>query len=166
MIFYLAGLFGALGLYIFSRTEQGQSVIDRATAPRGIRNKNPGNIDWIAAPEKRWRGMVRKETPAEGGRFGVFDTDQNGVRAIGQELLLDERRGVRTVAGLISSWAPPTENNTKAYVAKVLRDIRVSDPDMPIDVHTYLPRLVASIIEHENGSNPYSISDITRWVNS
>ena len=37
----------------------------RFVGVRGIRNNNPGNIDWIAEPAKRWQGMIRKETPAE-----------------------------------------------------------------------------------------------------
>lgn len=135
------------------------------SGPRGIRNNNPGNIDWIENPAKRWRGMVRKETPEEGGRFGVFDTPANGVRAIGGELRVDERRGVRTVAGLIRNWAPSNENNTAAYVGAVARELRV-EPDDEIDVESYLPRLVAAIVRHENGAQPYALDDIQRWVNS
>lgn len=107
----LGALAAAAGLWLWSRTPTGNVVIVDAletllSGPRGIRNNNPGNIDWIENPSKRWRGMIRKETPEEGGRFAVFDSPANGVRAIAQELLLDERRGVRTIAGLISNWAP------------------------------------------------------------
>lgn len=166
----LGALAAAVGLWLWSRTPTGNVVIVDAletllTGPRGIRNNNPGNIDWIENPSKRWRGMVRKETPEEGGRFAVFDTAANGVRAIAQELLLDERRGIRTVAGLISNWAPSSENNTVAYAKAVSSSLGVESTDT-IDVRAYLPRLVAAIIRHENGVQPYSADDLNLWVYS
>ena len=164
------GLAAAAGLFVISKTEKGSAVlaagIDTALRPRGIRNRNPGNIDWIEDPAKRWRGMIRKETPAEGGRFGVFDTDANGVRAIGRELLLDETRGLRTVKRLINSWAPPVENDTSSYVKAVAAALKIDD-DLVIDVHGYLPRLAEAIIRHENaGQCPYTQEQLQRWVYS
>jgi hypothetical protein len=160
---YLLGLAAAVGVLMASKTETGRAALEQLGTPRGIRNRNPGNIDWIANPAKRWRGMVRRETKAEGGRFGVFDTDANGVRAIGQELLLDERRGVRTLEGLISSWAPSSENNTKAYIAALESELHVP-AKLELDVRGYLPRITAGIIRHENGVQPYALSDIAKWV--
>src|SRR5687768_678297 len=62
--------------FIASRTERGRAVaadvvggIVKAVTPRGIRNNNPGNIEWISDLARRWRGMVNKD-----GRYGVFDT--------------------------------------------------------------------------------------------
>lgn len=162
-----------LAAWWWSRTRTGAAVVadvadfvgDIVSGPRGIRNNNPGNIDWIETPSKRWRGMIRKETPAEGGRFAVFDSPANGVRAIAQELLLDERRGIRTIAGLVGNWAPPGENNTPAYVGAVARAAGV-EADDAIDVRSYLPRIVAAIIKHENGVQPYSVDELQQWVNS
>jgi hypothetical protein len=160
-------LAAAAGLFVVSRTDKGRDVIAGAldrSLPRGIRNNNPGNIDWIADPAKRWNGMLRKETAAEGGRFGVFDTAANGVRAIGQEILLDDRRGVRTVKGLISSWAPSNENNTAAYIDAVATSLGIK-AEQTIDVRSYLPRMAKAIIKHENsGQCPYSDEQLQRWV--
>lgn len=167
--FVLLGvLAGVAGLWLWSRTSSGGAVLVdvlelAGNLPRGLRNNNPGNIDWIADPAKRWRGMLRKETPEEGGRFAVFDSPANGVRAIARELQLDERRGVRTVAGLINNWAPSSENNTSSYVRAVARELRV-EPDDSIDVTAYLPRLVAAIVRHENGVQPYSADELEQWV--
>lgn len=159
------GLVGAVALYALSRTAAGAALAADAVGaavsallPRGIRNNNPGNIDWIEDPAKRWNGMIGRD-----GRFGVFDHMSRGVRALGHELDLDGRRGIRTVEGLISSWAPPKENDTAAYIAAVASELKVK-ADQVIDVRSYLPRLAASIIKHENGSNPLSLDDITRWV--
>jgi hypothetical protein len=166
-LWLLGSLAAAAGLFVASRTDKGREVIADAldgSIPRGIRNNNPGNIDWIADPAKRWNGMVRKETPAEGGRFGVFDTAANGVRAIGRELLLDETRGIRTVKGLIASWAPSNENNTAAYIDAVASALSVK-PEQVLDVRSHLPRMAKAIIKHENsGQCPYSDEQLQKWV--
>lgn len=173
-------------LYVLYRTERGESLavdvlagLDVSARPapssapkgpsarrgpaRGIRNNNPGNIDWIANPLKRWRGMIRKETPEEGGRFGVFDTPANGVRAIGKELELEARRGAVTVAQQIAVWAPSNENDTAAYARAVAKALQVR-VDEPIDVRASLPEFVEAIIWHENGAQPYAPADVAKWV--
>ena len=163
----LLALSGLAALYVGGRvTGVNDAALELAAkfvGVRGIRNNNPGCIDWIEDPSKRWQGMVRKETKAEGGRFGVFDHPSNGVRAIGRELLLDERRGVRTVRGLIENWAPPGENNTMAYAKQVAKAVGVA-PEQAIDVKAQLPVIVAAIIRHENGVQPYATADLERWV--
>lgn len=127
--------------------------------PRGIRNRNPGNIRWIADERRRWRGMLRDD----GSGYAVFDTAAHGVRALGKELLLDDKRGIRTVRGLISNWAPATENNTAAYIASVAAALNVG-PDQPIAVAARLAELAAAIIRHENGMQPYAEADLRAWV--
>jgi hypothetical protein len=157
---------GLAALYFGARNAD--AIVETAAkfvGVRGIRNNNPGNIDWITDPAKRWDGMIRKETAAEGGRFGVFVTAQKGVRAIGQELLLDVRRGVRSVRGLIQNWAPPGENNTSAYASAVAKPLGVA-PEQDIDIRAKLPLIVAGIIKHENGVQPYAMADLQRWVYS
>ena len=140
-------------------------------ATLGLRNRNPGNIDWIVNPLQRWRGMI-----ARNGRFGVFDTDANGVRAIGKELERAASRGARTVDHLIGgipqkdgsrydAWAPPQENDTAAYVRNVAKWVGVGANDA-IDIHGLLPELTAAIIRQENGAQPYALDDIARWVYS
>lgn len=49
---------------------------------RGIRNRNPGNIDYN--PRNDWQGQIGKEP---GGRFAIFDTPENGIRALGKLLI-------------------------------------------------------------------------------
>jgi hypothetical protein len=107
--------------------------------------------------------MLRKETAAEGGRFGVFDGPANGVRAIGHELLLDVSRGISSVRGLIDNWAPPGENDTGAYAKAVANAVGVA-PEQRIDVRAQLPQIVAAIIKHENGVQPYPAEDLQKWV--
>lgn len=171
----LSILAGAVGLFLYSRTQRGQvAAVDamefvEVSAQQlwrvslGLRNRNPGNIDFIANPLQRWRGM--KSVPGEGGRFASFDTDANGVRAIAKELELEERRGARTVAEQISVWAPLNENDTAAYARAVAKALGVG-VNAEIRLSDYLPEFVAAIIKHENGVQPYSLQELATWVNS
>lgn len=52
------------------------------STPRGIRNNNPGNIDFNS--RNNWQGQLGVET---GGRFAIFDTPENGIRALGKLLI-------------------------------------------------------------------------------
>lgn len=128
-------------------------------ASRGYRNKNPGNIDWVAT--NRWQGQVGKEpAPAGGGRprFAVFDTHENGIRALALLLTTyQDRHGLRTIRGIVSRWAPGNENDTGAYVAAVARRMGRSAGEV-LDMHRYedVRPLVEAIIRHEIGGNPYA----------
>jgi hypothetical protein len=131
---------------------------------RGIRNNNPGNLDFNAAV--KWQGQTGLETGVPNPRFAVFSDPKWGIRAIARQLLsYQSQHGIRTVRGLINRWAPPGENNTGAYVAAVAAGVGV-DPDAEIDVDTaaVMTPLVKSIILHENGENPYPDSVIAEGV--
>jgi hypothetical protein len=175
---FVLALAGAAGAWLYSRTDRGARVasdaverasnaatavgiaIVRALTPRGIRNNNPGNIRWIDDPVRRWRGMVSQDAAG----YGVFDTAANGVRAIGGELRASMRRGVNSVWGLISEWAPSTENDTVAYASDVAAELGV-DLDEPLGADR-VAELAAAIIKHENGTQPYAPSSIVEWVQS
>ncbi len=92
------------------------------TTPRGIRNRNPGNIDFN--PLNDWVGQLGLEEGVANPRFARFDSPENGIRALGK-LLINYRgkdgmpgvggRGIDTVLETINRWAPSTENDTQAY---------------------------------------------------
>jgi hypothetical protein len=125
--------------------------------PRGVRNRNPGNIDRNAT---KWQGMADDQTSDP--RFVVFKTPQYGIRAIARLMLTYQSQyGLTTIRGIVNRWAPPIENNTSAYVAAVAAGVGVG-PDDPVEVDScevMLP-LVKAIILHENGANPYPDSVI------
>lgn len=73
------------------------------------------------------------------------------------------RRGVNTLSEAISTWAPPSENNTAAYIAAVCKDCGVS-PDAPIALESVMPVLVKAITQHENGEMPLTDEQITRGI--
>jgi hypothetical protein len=119
--------------------------------PRGIRNNNPGNI----RHGDKWQGMRAEQTDPD---FVQFDSPENGIRALAKVLLAyQSKHGLRTVAQIIARWAPPSENNTAAYIAAVARSMRV-DPDKPLVLtdRAALAPLMRAIIAHENGIHPYT----------
>lgn len=141
------------------------------TPSRGVRNNNPGNIDFN--PRNDWQGQLGKET-GPNGRFAVFDTPENGIRALGK-LVINYRgktgepgvghEGIDTVLETIHRWAPPVENDTGSYVASVAKAVGVK-PTEPIDIRNprTLTAMVAAIIQHENGYAPYTSAVIAEGV--
>lgn len=113
---------------------------------RGLRNNNPGNIrdDGTA-----WQG----KTGIDDKSFVIFDSPVNGIRAMVRVLRSYAKRNLDTINEIISQWAPPSENNTAAYIAHVV-DIVGKSAGEKITTADY-PRLVSAIIAHENFVNPY-----------
>ncbi|WP_246506766.1 structural protein [Kistimonas asteriae] len=123
--------------------------------PRGIRNNNPGNI----RHGDNWQGMTDIQTdPA----FVQFVTPEYGIRAMTRIFKSYARRGLVTVEQIVSTWAPDNENDTESYVKHVASVLGLS-PDTPVAEHDY-PALIAVIIKHENGSQPYSRDTIEAGV--
>ena len=85
------------------------------TVPRN----NPGNIRFLFSI--KWKGQVGQD-----GGFCVFDTLQDGARALCIDLLnAQEIHQLESVAEIIPHYAPPNENNTAAYIAAVCKDMSV-----------------------------------------
>jgi len=120
---------------------------------RGLRNNNPGNIRDTGT---NWNGL---DTPRNDGAYLIFKDAKYGIRAMVRILHnYQVNHHLNTVRGIINRWAPTSENNTSAYIQDVADRIAVQ-PDAIIDVDMQMPGLVAAIIHHENGINPYS--DVT-----
>lgn len=123
---------------------------------RGIRNNNPGNIDYNK--NNQWRGQIGIEEGVAKPRFARFDTPENGIRALAKLLLNYQRlHKLNTVREIINRWAPPVENVTSAYVAACARALGVAaDEVINLSDRRLLKLLTVAIIRHENGSQPYS----------
>ncbi|QDY39956.1 structural protein P5 [Pseudomonas putida] len=142
------------------------------TTPRGVRNRNPGNIDYN--PRNAWQGQLGLEEGVAKPRFARFDHPENGIRALGK-LLINYRgkdgmpgvggKGIDTVLETINRWAPSNENDTQAYASAVAKrlGVRTNDPINIKDPAT-LRGMVLSIIIHENGGNPYPSAIIDEGV--
>lgn len=142
------------------------------TATRGVRNNNPGNIDYNKRND--WQGQLGLELGVTKPRFARFDSPENGIRALAK-LLLNYRGkdgepgvgkpGIDTVLEFIHRWAPPGENDTGAYVNSVAQAIGVG-PIEAIDIKDprVLTGMVTAIIKHENGYSPYAATTIAEGV--
>jgi hypothetical protein len=119
-------------------------------APRGIRNNNPGNI----RHGSNWQGMQPTQSDPE---YIQFLDPVSGLRAMARILMNYKRlHGIDTLRGVISRWAPDSENPTAAYIRNM--EIWTGIPaEQPIDLEdaTILSRIIPGIIRQENGSNPY-----------
>ena len=87
--------------------------------PRGLRNNNPLNIRHSA---DQWQGTAATQTDKS---FVQFKSMAYGYRAAWK--ILDtyclrfrRERIVYNVRNIIARWAPPTENDTDAYVRTVV----------------------------------------------
>lgn len=128
---------------------------------RGIRNNNPGNLEF--SKSNPWSGQT-----GDDGRFAKFETPEHGIRALGRNLLSYQRQGIDTVNDIINRWAPPDDNNnTSAYIEAVCAQLGVT-PDQPLDASNpdTLKALCAAIIHHENGSQPYSDQQLSTGVSA
>jgi hypothetical protein len=124
--------------------------------PRGIRNRNPGNI---RKSSDRWKGLA---SPQSDPAFFVFEAPLWGIRAMAVILRNYQRRnGLKFPAQIIGRWAPAGENDTAGYAAAVSKAMGI-DPRAPLDLSngTTLRTLIAAIIRHENGVQPYDLETI------
>ncbi len=113
-------------------------------APLSVRNNNPGNM----------RGAD--------GNFQQFDTPDAGMQAMQKDLSLKISgqspamkakfgEGYQpTLANVISTWAPNSENDTQGYIANVAKDTGLS-PDTVL-TPDHLPALQQAMIKQEGGN--------------
>lgn len=145
-----AGLYLALSS---DEANQGSEI------PRGIRNNNPGNVEKGA----QWQGLA--EDQSQDDRFAVFSDAVWGIRAMAR--ILDTYRqehDLQSVAEIIRRWAPATENNTREYAEHVAERVGVAPSDPLPEDTTTKRRMIAAMIEHENGMQPYPGTLIRRGI--
>ena len=141
-------------------------------AARGLRNNNPGNIDFN--PRNKWQGQLGLELDVPSPRFARFDCPENGIRAMAK-LILNYRGkdgmpglgkpGIDTITEIIHRWAPGVENDTAAYIRAVSQDTGFKpDAALTLADPKVLTPVVYSIIHHENGSNPYDAEVVKEGV--
>ena len=122
---------------------------------RGLRNNNPLNI---RRSTDRWDGAAETQTDKD---FVQFQSMAYGYRAAWRILntyykKLKERKKHFTVENIIHRWAPPTENDTKAYIRTGLTLTSIGGKENllpPSNTAGYakLSRLLAAMTVMENG---------------
>lgn len=144
-----------------SAISQPQSNVARGNVPYGetrnnaigFRNNNPGNL------------RVAANATGKNGGFSTFANDADGRAAMARQLMLYGDRGNNTLDGIIHTYAPQSENNTRAYIDSVSKStgfgaqqrINLHDPDV-------LKTLMAAMIKHESGAQPYTENELSDSV--
>lgn len=115
--------------------------------PRGIRNCNPGNI---RITKDKWKGLRADQTDKE---FFQFREMKWGYRALIRTL--QNYRKIHdcwTIGDFIRRWAPPSENNTMAYIRTVCEKMGVPPAYVPnVDDKLSMCMMAAAISFVENG---------------
>ncbi len=120
---------------------------DKRPLSRGLRNRNPGNIRRSGV---RYKGECARSGDAE---FRQFESMEWGYRAMFVLLHTYSRKhGCRTVRDMISRYAPPSENDTEAYIRRVEAVSRIGAREVidTLDGNT-MTAVVAAMSEVENG---------------
>lgn len=115
--------------------------------PRGIRNNNPGNIEY--SPRNQWQGQIGSD-----GRFAVFSAPEYGIRSIARVLLTYQRKyRLTSIQAMINRYAPPHENHTRNYINRVCASLGVK-PNDPVSVQdpVVTRALIRAITAVENGN--------------
>lgn len=125
---------------------------------RGLRNNNPLNIRHSA---DRWQGARINQTDKA---FVQFTSMAYGYRAVWKILdtyclTFKRERKAYNVRNIIGRWAPPTENDTDAYVRNVVKLSGLGgNENMPRPKHYWnfeevekLVRLIRAMACVENG---------------
>ena len=135
------------------------SVTDIARPTRGLKNRNPGNLR--ANPRITWDGQVAVDDKG----FVVFASDVKGLRADIIDLHTHYIRDLETcVLTLIASYAPPNENDTKAYVEFVCERLDVEARDTLAFDRRTADALIRAIVKIEQGVQPYDDATIAEAI--
>lgn len=147
-----------VGALLFSRSANARETLE----PIIVNNKRRNSFDRVDVRKINnpthleyhnigWLGEIGTD-----GRYSVFDTAVNGIRAgmINLHTMMT-RDGRNTVRRIISAWAPAHENPTEAYVSFIANRLHVS-PDQPLRAwrDIVLP-MTQGIVAFENGYDPY-----------
>ncbi len=129
-----------------------------ATA-RGLRNNNPFNMNKTAI---KWQG----KTTGTDSRFETFNSIENGIRAGVIDIVGDiAKKGQNTLEKLFLTFAPPSENDTTAYVNYVSKASGIDPKATLLQGGKVSPeilyKIVPAIIRHENGKEANKIDSAT-----
>lgn len=126
--------------------------------PRGIRNKNPLNIELTG---DKWRGLSSEQTD---GRFAQFETAIWGIRAAAVLIQnYQTKRNLSTINQIISRWAPDHENDTNNYANFVSKQTGIpADETRDWTQYDNLRPLLEAMIQMENGLQPYTDAEFDK----
>jgi len=134
------------------------SYLGRKDLSRGIRNNNPGNLVYTV---NTWLGKIPYSKNTDSGKkFEQFESMSYGIRAMLRNLVNHIDGGENTVRKLITTYAPPFENDTELYIKQVCNTIGVKPDDVITCVNSdFLFLLAKAIVKKENGQDSKYVKD-------
>ncbi len=132
---------------------------------RGITLNNP--MDLEINPHFWWHGEIRPTADPE-GVLCQFDLPVNGIRAGARDLRNQQLlHGLKNWTDIITKYAPPSENDTAAYILAMCKGTGVGPQDtINLSDPTFLAISVKCVIVQEQGTNPYSDEIVAQAVDN
>ncbi|EFE1431758.1 lytic transglycosylase domain-containing protein [Escherichia coli] len=120
---------------------------------RGIRNNNPGNLNFAGQ-----KGATLESGP--NARFASFPTMLEGIAVLDRQVMLYLKRGKNTIDQIIDIYAPSSDgNNTSSYKSYLSQYTGLGVKEK-IDGSNFeiMRKLIQGIINHENGDAARAVS--------
>jgi len=146
-------------------SKEAQKALDESATLAGggrLTSSMPGGARTSSGSQPTNPGNIRN---GPGGRITNYGSPAEGLQALGRQLNLYATgkskntggRSLDTIQDIISTYAPPNENNTSAYIADVSQRMGVKPTDrLNLSDPDTLASLMRGITIHEQGRNPYS----------
>lgn len=135
------------------------SFLGQKDRTRGIRNNNPGNLRFVAS--NNWVGKIPYVDNTDADKaFEQFTKIKYGIRAMLRVVINNIDKGNDTITKLITRYAPPVENDTKAYIQGVSRAVGLEPDEKIKNVDAvFLITIAKAIIKHEVGKEASFVLD-------
>ncbi|MDJ1494536.1 hypothetical protein QNI19_16445 [Cytophagaceae bacterium DM2B3-1] len=135
-----------------------KSYLGQNSLPRGLRNNNPGNLKYVASND--WMGKVPLAQNTD-KTFEQFKEFRYGVAALLKLLRKYIQTGrATTIRGIITLYAPATENNTSTYIQTVAARLGTS-PDSPLQANETTLKALAKVIARVEVGRELSDTELT-----
>jgi hypothetical protein len=115
--------------------------VNNGKGSRAYRNNNPGNLDY----QDDFKTIDSKVSKEPGGRFAIFSSPVLGAKALIQKKIIRWANGNMpvtatnksfyksgtkpTIKQFITTYAPPSENNTVGYIKQVVSGVKSINPN-------------------------------------
>lgn len=126
-----------------------QAIVRGKEAEKGVKAIGPGGEEFYTPQGSLGNnfGNIRSQGASAG--FQSFSTPEEGLSAIDQNLQAYGSKGINTLAGVISRWAPPNENDTQRLIKEAAGRLGI-DPNQPIDLnHPAVRQAVGTAIMYQ-----------------
>jgi hypothetical protein len=123
--------------------------------PRGIRNKNPGNLRYSSS--WNWKGVAGVDDK----QFAIFESAEWGLYHFAKQLERYKKRGLDTLAKIIPIYAPKSDNNDEAAYIRSVEVQTGIDKNTVLDLQdrVVLEKLMRAFTRHEQGMPPNGLDD-------